>query len=43
MYIFCECYECKNNKDGECKLDEISIRSTFHADAPAACDDFEEE
>ena len=40
--VYCECGECKFNVDGECTREYVNITDTFHADAPAACEDYEE-
>ena len=41
--IYCDCDECvHNNRDGECERDYVTIRSTFYANAPARCDDYDE-
>ncbi len=42
ILIRCEADECENNEDGYCSLGRIHIVTTFHADVPAACDDYKE-
>ena len=42
--MICLCTDCKwNDDDGGCLLDEIRIIETFHADAPAMCEGYEED
>ena len=38
--VWCECSECEHNKNGECQREYVNIKDTFHADAPAACEDY---